>query len=99
MKEEDKKGLLKRLRNIEGKNEEQLKAIEGQGKKQLDTMKNITTDSKLLKTISFFSGLRPEAKKIVRWAKKGKKILLILENLFVQNLIEQFLTSIFLKTR
>ena len=31
--EEDKKGLLKRLRNIEGKNEEQLKAIEDQGKK------------------------------------------------------------------
>ena len=31
--EEDKKeGLLKRLKNIEGKNEEQLKAIEDQGK-------------------------------------------------------------------
>ena len=73
MKEEDKKGLLKRLRNNEGKNEEQLKAIEGQGKKQLDTMKNITTDSKLLKTISFFSGLRPEAKKLLDELKKEKK--------------------------
>ena len=30
-----KEGLLKRLKNIEGKNEEQLKAIEDQGEKQL----------------------------------------------------------------
>ena len=35
LKEEDKKEeLLKRLKNIEGKNEEQLKVIEDQGKKQ-----------------------------------------------------------------
>ena len=34
LKEEDKnEGLLKRLKNIEGKNEEQLKAIKDQGKK------------------------------------------------------------------
>ena len=33
LKEEDKKeGLLKRLKNIEGKNKEQLKAIKDQGK-------------------------------------------------------------------
>ena len=39
-KEEDKKeGFLKRIKNIEGKNEEQLKAIEDQGKKQLDAIK------------------------------------------------------------
>ena len=36
LSEEDKKGLLKKLKNIEGKNEEQLKAIEDQGKKQLE---------------------------------------------------------------
>ena len=37
LKEEDKKlGLLKRLKNIEGKNEEQLKEIKDQGEKQLD---------------------------------------------------------------
>ena len=43
--EEDKKeGLLKRLRIIEVKNEEQLKAIEDQRKKQLDAIKNIETD-------------------------------------------------------
>ena len=53
--EEDKKeGLLKRFRNIEGKNEGQLKAIEVQGKKQLDAIKDIETDSESLKTISFF---------------------------------------------
>ena len=31
-KKTKKEGLLKRLKNIEGKNEEQLKAIEDQGK-------------------------------------------------------------------
>ena len=36
LKEEDKKeGLLKRLKNIEGKNTEQLKAIEDQEKKTI----------------------------------------------------------------
>ena len=45
LREEDKKeGLLKRLRIIEVKNEEQLKAIEDQRKKQLDAIKNIETD-------------------------------------------------------
>ena len=71
LKEEDKKErLLKRLRNIEGKNEEKLKAIEDQGKKQLDAIKNIKTDSKSLKAISFFSGLSPEARKLLDELKK-----------------------------
>ena len=30
---------------------------------------------------------------------KEEKVLLILKNLFVQNLMEQFLTSVLLKTR
>ena len=34
-KEDKKEGLLKRLRNIEGKDEEKLKAIKDQGEKQL----------------------------------------------------------------
>ena len=39
-KDDDKKeGLLKRLKNIEGNNEEQLKAIEDQGIKQLKEIK------------------------------------------------------------
>ena len=42
LKGEDKKeGLLKRPKNIEGKNEEELKAIEDQGKKKLDAIKKI----------------------------------------------------------
>ena len=64
-KDKDKKeGLLKRLKNIEGKNEEQLKAIENQGKKQVDGIKNINIDSKPLNTISFFSTKIEKAKKI-----------------------------------
>ena len=35
-KDHKKEGLLKKIKNIEGKNEEQLKAIEYQGKKQLE---------------------------------------------------------------
>ena len=54
LKEEDKKeGLLKILKNIEGKNEEQLKAIEDQGNKQLNAIKNIKAGSKSLKEIGF----------------------------------------------
>ena len=41
LKEDHKKdGLLKRLKNIEGKNEEQLKAINDQGERQLNEIKN-----------------------------------------------------------
>ena len=76
LKKEDKKeGLLKRLRNIEGKNEEQLKAIKDQGKKQLDAIKNIKTYSKWLKAINFFSGLSPEAKKLLNELKKEKNTI------------------------
>ena len=54
LSEEDKKeGLFKRAKNIEGKNEEQLKAIEDQRKKQLEEIKNINVRSKPIKTISF----------------------------------------------
>ena len=64
--EEDKKeGLLKKLKNIEGKNEEQLKAIEDQGKKLLEEIKNINVGSKPLKAISFFSTISEEAKKLM----------------------------------
>ena len=34
-----KKGLLKRLKNIEGKNKDELDEIEYQGKRQLDAIK------------------------------------------------------------
>ena len=42
--------LLRRLKNIEGKNEKQLQAIKDQGEKQLKELKNIDK-SKMLKAI------------------------------------------------
>ena len=66
LKEEDKKeGPLKIQKNIEGKNKQQLKAIEDQGNKQLNAIENIDTGSKLLKAINFFSRLSPEAKQLM----------------------------------
>ena len=62
LKEEDKKReLLKRLGNNEGKNKEQLKAIENQ-KKEINGSNQkqsgrLKADSKSLKTIRFFSEL------------------------------------------
>ena len=61
---------MEETKNIEGKNEEQLKAVEDQGKKQLHTIKNIKTDSKSLGTISFFRGLSPEAKELLNELKE-----------------------------
>ena len=56
LSEDDKKeGILKRIKNFEDKNEEQIKVIEDQGKQQLEKSKNINIGSKSLKTISFFS--------------------------------------------
>ena len=49
-KDDKQEGLLRRLKNIEGKNEEQLKAIKDQGEKQLKELKNIDK-SKTLKAI------------------------------------------------
>ena len=67
LKEKKKKeGPLKILKNIVGKNEEQLKAIEDQGKKQLDAIKNIETELKLPKMISFFQLIKSRGKKTVR---------------------------------
>ena len=69
-KEDRKEGLFKRLKNIEGKNEEQLQAIEDQGKEKLDAIKNIA--NKNLKSISYFSQLSPEAKALFEEIKKDK---------------------------
>ena len=38
--EKNKKGLLKRLKNTEGKNEQQLEAIKDQGEKQLSAIES-----------------------------------------------------------
>ena len=66
LKEEDKnKGLLKKLRNIEGKNEQKLKVSEAQGKKQLDAIKNIKT-LKIIKDNQFCYWIKSRGNKIVR---------------------------------
>ena len=64
-KDDKKEGILKRFKNIDDKNNTQLLAIEGQGKKQLEEIKNINVGSKPLKTISFFSTISKEAKGIM----------------------------------
>ena len=64
-KEDRKEGIFKRIKNIEGKNEEQLKAIEDQAKKLLEEIKNINVSSKPLKTIRFFSTISKEAKELM----------------------------------
>ena len=58
--EEDKKGVLKRLKNIESKNKEQLKAIEDQEKRQLDAIKenNQLKDDKTKNIILLKDGLK-----------------------------------------
>ena len=56
---------MKRLKNIEGKNDEQLKAIKDQGEKQLDEIKNNKTNLKSSRMVSFFSWLSPEAKELL----------------------------------
>ena len=62
----EKEGSLKILKNIEDKKKAQLKATKDRGKKQLDTIKNIKTDSKVSKMIGCFSELQSEPKKVVR---------------------------------
>ena len=65
-----KEGLSKRLKNIEGKDEEQLQAIEDQENKQLDAIKNIVNTNS--KSFSYFSQLSPEAKALFDEIKKAK---------------------------
>ena len=43
---EKKEGLLKMLKNIEGKNEQQLEAIRDQGDRQLEKIKDYNTEKK-----------------------------------------------------
>ena len=65
---------MKKIKNIEGKNEEQLKAIEDQGKKQLEQLKNIDK-SKTLEIIDKISKKNNEANKILSEFEKIDKTL------------------------
>ena len=95
LSEDDKKeGLFKRLKNIEGKNEEQLKAIKDQGKKQLEEIKIIDVSSKPLKTISFFSTISEKAKKLMDNIKVIDDWLETAHNIFVQKMMEKHHTCL-----
>ena len=64
-KDDKKEGILKRLKNIDDKNNAQLLAIEDQGKKQLGKIENINVGSKPVKTISFFSTISEKTKELI----------------------------------
>ena len=82
---ERKEGLLKRLKNIESKNEQQLEAIRDQGDRQLEAIKDFSASSKQ-KEIKFGDEesqeskiLRYEIKKIDR-GDRNKKLAMFHSN-------------------
>ena len=87
---------MKILKNIEGKNKQQLNAIEDQGNKQLSPIKNISVNSKKLKLIDSFSKISPEAEKLMSETKEDK-MLSTLKNLFLWEPIKNILILEFLK--
>ena len=74
--ESDKKeGLLKRLKNIEGKSEQQLDAIKNQGKKQLQIFTKKTNQADKFENVSFRNKLDSKAKEAYdEIQEQGKKI-------------------------
>ena len=63
--ESDKKeGLLKRLKNIKGKNEQQLEAIKDQGERQLEAITSCDATNKSQK-IEFDNEKNQQAKELV----------------------------------
>ena len=84
-KDDKKEGILKKLRNIEDKNEQRLQVIKDQGRKQLEQLKNIDK-SKTLKLIDKISQKNDEANKLLLEFKKIDKNLRM-QILFVQKLI------------
>ena len=74
LSEGDKKWLFKRVKTIENKNEEQLKGIEDQGKKQLEQLKKIDK-SKTQELIDKISKKNDKANKILSEFRKIDKTL------------------------
>ena len=74
-KDDKKEGLLKKLKNIEDKNEEQLQVIKDQGGKQLKELKNIDKN-KTLKIVNKISKksmwLKMQLKKCLKKKEKIK---------------------------
>ena len=68
-----KKRLLKRLKNIEDKNEQQLNAIKDQGKKQLQILAMKINQVDSFENVSFRNKLHSEAKKAYDEIKEQSK--------------------------
>ena len=76
LKEEVKKeGRLKILKNIVGKNEQQLKTIEYQRNKKFNAIKNINIGSKEPKVINYFNKISPEAEKLMNELREGQDFI------------------------
>ena len=71
LREDDKKGLFKRLENIKDTNLTRLQEIKDQGEKQLRELKNIG-ESRTLKVIDEISKKNKEANKLVPEFKKNR---------------------------
>ena len=67
-----KKGLLKRLNNTEGKNEQQLEAIKGQGERQLDIISSYSATNKPHR-IEFGNKNNQKVRKLVDKIKRKNK--------------------------
>ena len=91
-KDDKNEALFKRLENIKDKNEERLQAVKDQGEKQLKELKNIDKN-KRLKAIDEISKKNDEANKLQPEFKKYIRHL-IMQNLFVQKLMELNMTLI-----
>ena len=70
---EKKAGLLKRLKNIEGKNEQQLEAIKDPGQRQLEAISSYGATNKSQK-VEFDSEKNQEAKELVDEVKEIEKV-------------------------
>ena len=71
--EEDEEELLKRLKNVAGKNEEQLKAIKDQEEKQLNILSNKLNKEANLNNLSFKNKLDFESNKVSNDIKEQNK--------------------------
>ena len=66
---------MKRIKNIEDKHEEPLKALTNQGNKQLNAINDISINSKKLKLFDAFSKISPEAEKLISKIKEEQNAI------------------------
>ena len=93
IKTDKKEGLLKRLKNIEGKNKDQLDEIEYQGQKQLDVIKkqrkkNFISISKQEKQLKEIKNQKKKLIEEIEREKKSENIILLRDNL--DNILQNY---------